>query len=67
MYFRQLFSDKKIILVCSNALNEMNTSCPVNYGSNRTAYKTFLKFWIETHKKSRRAKEGVVANIAEVQ
>ena len=44
----------------------MNLSCPVNDGSNRTAYKTCLKFWIETQK-SRLAKQGVVANIAEGQ
>ena len=66
MYLRRLFSDKKIILVYSNALNQMNLSCPVNDGSNRTAYKTCLKFWIETQK-SRLAKEGAVENIAEGQ
>ena len=66
MYLRRLFSDKKIILVYSNALNQMNLSCPVNDGSNRTAYKTCLKFWIETQK-SRLAKEGVLGNIAEGQ
>ena len=48
MYLRRLFSDKKIILVYSNALNQMNLSCPANDGSNRTAYKTCLKFSIET-------------------
>ena len=66
MYLRRLFSDKKIILVYLNALNQMNLSCPVNDGSNRTAYKTCLKFWIETQK-SRLAKEGVLGNIAEGQ
>ena len=66
MYLRRLFSDKKIILVYLNALNQMNLSCPVNDGSNRTAYKTCLKFWVETQK-SRLAKEGVVANLAEGQ
>ena len=44
----------------------MNLSCPVKNGSNRTAEKTNLKFWIETQK-SRLVKEGVVANIAEGQ
>ena len=44
----------------------MNLSCPVNDGSNRTAYKTCLKFWIETQKR-KLAKESVVANIAEGQ
>ena len=66
MYLRRLFSDKKIILVYSNALNQMNLSCPVNDGSNRTVYKTCLKFWVETQK-SRLAKEGVVANLTEGQ
>ena len=44
----------------------MNLSYPFNDGSNRTAYKTCLKFWIETQK-SRLAKEGAVENIAEGQ
>ena len=66
MYLRRLFSDKKIKLVYSNAPNKMNLSYPVNDGSNRTAYKTCLKFWIETQK-SRLAKEGVLGNIAEGQ
>ena len=66
MYLRCLFSDKKIKLVYSNESNQMNLSCPVNDGSNRKAYKTCLKFWIETEK-CRLAKEGVVANIAEGQ
>ena len=66
MYRRQLFSDKKIKLVYSNPPNQMNLSCPVNDGSNRAAYKTCLKFWIETQK-SRLAKEGVLGNIAEGQ
>ena len=66
MYLRRLFSDKKIKLVYSNAPKRMNLSCPVNDGSNRTAYKTCLKFWIETQK-SRLAKEGVLGNIAEGQ
>ena len=51
MYLRRLFSDKKIILLYSNAPNQMNLSCPVDDGSNRTAYKTCLKFLIETQKK----------------
>ena len=66
MYIRRLFSDKKIKLVYSNEPNQTNLSCAVNDVSNRTAYKTCLKFWIET-KKSRLAKEGVVANISEGQ
>ena len=66
MYLRRLFSDKKIKLVYSNAPNKMNLSYPFNDGSNRTAYKTCLKFWIETQK-SRLAKEGVLGNIAEGQ
>ena len=35
MYLKLLFSDKKIVLVYSNALNQMNLSCPINDGSNR--------------------------------
>ena len=37
MYLRQHFNDKKIKLVYSNEPNQMNLSCPVNDGSNRTA------------------------------
>ena len=66
MYLRRLFSDKKIILVYSNALNQMNLSCPVNDGSNRTAYKTCLNFIIETHK-TQASHRGVAAIIIEGQ
>ena len=66
MYLRRLFSDKKIKLIYSNAPKLMNLSCPVNDDSNRTAYKTCLKFWIETQE-SRLAQKGVVANIADRQ
>ena len=66
MYLRRLFSDKKIILVYLNALNQMNLSCPVNDGSNRTAYKTCLNFRIETHK-IQASHRGVVAIIIEGQ
>ena len=44
MDLRQLFSDKKIKLVYSNAPKWKNLSCPVNDDSNRTAYKTCLTF-----------------------
>ena len=50
MYLRELFSDQKIKLVYSNEPNQMDLSCPVNDSSNRTAYKTRLKFWIEIQK-----------------
>ena len=66
MYLRRLFNNKKINLVYLNAPNQMNLSCPVNDGSKRTAYKTYSKSLIETQE-DRLAKEGVVANIAEVQ
>ena len=44
----------------------MNLSCPVNDGSNRTAYKTCLNFRIETHK-TQASHRGVVAIIIEGQ
>ena len=66
MYLRRLLSDKKIKFVYSNAPNQVNLSCPVNDGSNKTAYKTCLKLFIET-RKTRLVKKGVVANIAEGQ
>ena len=49
-YLRRLFSDKEIRLVYSNEPNKIILPCPVNDGSNRTTYKTCLKFWIETQK-----------------
>ena len=66
IFLRRLFSDRKIILVYSNALNQLNLSCPVNDGSNRTAYKTCLNFRIETHK-TQASHRGVVAIIIEGQ
>ena len=44
MYHRRLFSEKIIKLVYSNEKKQMNLSCPVNDGMNRTAYNTCLKF-----------------------
>ena len=56
MYLRRLFSDKKIRLVYSNALNQMNLSCSVNDGSNRTAYKTCLDRDTKTQTSQRRCR-----------
>ena len=67
MYFKRLFSDKKTKLVYSNGPSQVYFSCPFSDGSNSTTHKTCLKLSIETHKKSRLAKEGAVANIAEWQ
>ena len=54
-------------IVYSNGPSQVHVSFPVNDDSNRTAYKTCLKFSMKTHKKRRLAKEGVVANIVEGQ
>ena len=51
-----------IKLVYSNGPSQMYLSCPVNGSSNRTLYKTGLKYL-----KCMLAKKGVVANIAEGQ
>ena len=43
-------SDKKIKSVYSNGPGQLHLSCPVNDRTNKTVYKTCLKFWIETQK-----------------
>ena len=48
MYLRRPFSENKIKLVYSNGPTQVHLSCSANDGSNKTVYKTCLKYSKET-------------------